>query len=875
MKAVIKTAFLYICYYKKQTLSILLSVIFSMALMSGVGSLVYSGSRGQLENARKVSGDWHYFIPADDQLVKKIGNHMSGDGYQLDKTGVMEKKRVLEEPYVISMLYGDENYLQMRGLTFLEGTYPAGIEEIAVDEYTLSNLLPGGKTGDTIVLDGSNYRISGILSKSSVMEETEMQVYVSREMKGDRNQQRLYLKFSENKAMVSQILSLQKAVGFDKEHIYNNWDVVSYLGGAQLSSVAGIIRSGLALPQGKAGFIFGQLNESFHLTQNAVRIVLAAFSGFIIYSIFSISIWKRISQYGIFRVIGIEDKSVFGMLLSELWFLFVVGFPFGVWVGNAAAKICYSRFSRIFTGDISGEGRFYIDKSTIWFGFCFLLVFLAAVSFKLVRKIRKMTVIQMLHKESGRERVSRRIFSTRTVRMTSVLTRKFMFHKKGTFVGILISLSLGGLVFLAANYVIVNTERNNELTMKADDGLGSDMQIYMESAELSQVIPEETARQIRESGDFSEVYGISYLLGEVPFMNGEWTWETYYAETAVKKEPERANEIDPGIMKAYNGRITDEGNGNYKMKANVYGYDEGMLSALKEYILEGEIYPEDMKKENTVVLQTLMDGQGNYSGLDVKVGDIITLKVPKSQDVAAEVLRFQSPDDQYIEKEFEVSAVVSRTLGKNDFFIGGGNSCLGVVMTNDQMRQNFGVKGYTGFSLQLKDRTKNQAAGQRVKEMTGKIDRCVLRDYTAEIDRQSAFLKQKMFFFYGVAILLLVISMFHIMNSMNFLVLSRRHEFGILRAMGITDAGFMKMMVKEGILYGGCSGIVTLAGFAVVKVVLLYFLQHVYLYVYSAGSVSMDVILLILAVNLTAGVAAVCIPARRVLKENMISEIAA
>ena len=115
MKAVIKTAFLYICYYKKQTLSILLSVIFSMALMSGVGSLVYSGSRGQLENARKVSGDWHYFIPADDQLVKKIGNHMSGDGYQLDKTGLW-KKKVLKN--LISMLYGDENYLQMRGLRF-------------------------------------------------------------------------------------------------------------------------------------------------------------------------------------------------------------------------------------------------------------------------------------------------------------------------------------------------------------------------------------------------------------------------------------------------------------------------------------------------------------------------------------------------------------------------------------------------------------------------------------------------------------------------------------------------------------------------------------------------------------------------------------
>ena len=41
-----------------------------------------------------------------------------------------------------------------------------------------------------------------------------------------------------------------------------------------------------------------------------------------------------------------------------------------------------------------------------------------------------------------------------------------------------------------------------------------------------------------------------------------------------------------------------------------------------------------------------------------------------------------------------------------------------------------------------------------------------------------------------------------IVNSMQYLVAARKHEFGILRAMGITDAGFRKMLVKEGIRYG-------------------------------------------------------------------------
>lgn len=874
MRAVVKTAFLYIRYYKKQTLAILLGIVFSMALLSGISSLVYSGSQSQLENARKVSGDWHYYVQADDERVQKIQSNMEGKQYEIVKTGIFQKKKMVEEPYVISMVYGDKNYMEMMGLSFKEGKYPAGADEIALDEYTLGNILPGGTVGDGIELDGICYTITGILSKESVMEETEMRTFVSEGMPVQEGQQRLYMKFEENKPLYSQMKSMLKELKINVEYFSNNWEVVSFLGGASATLFFNIVKEGMGMPEGKAGYILGSLNESFHLTENAVRIVLAVFAGFIIYSIFSISVWKRISQYGILQVVGVGEKSLFGMLLCELWLLFVVGFPAGILVGNASASMIYSRFSRIFTGGLSEKAKFFVDEKTIWFGMIFLLVFLTAVSWFLVRKINRMTMMQMIRQESGRGRKNRRIYSMKTERMTSVLTRKFMFQKKGTFVGILISLSIGGIVFLSANYVIINTEKNNELTMKADDGLGSDMELFMESSELNQVIPENAARQIKSSQEFKDVYAVSYLLGELSFMNGEWTWPTYYAESAVKTEPERAKGIDPGIMEAYNGRITDEGDGNYKIKTNVYGYDEGMLAELKEFLLEGEIDPREMEKENTVVLQTVVDGQGNYDGLDVKAGDTITLKVPKSQNVEAEVLRFQSPADMYIEKEFLVSAVVSRSLGTNDFFIGGDNSCLSVIMTNQQMRGNYNVQGYTAFSLMLKDRANNQEAARNLKETVSGIDRCILKDYTSEIDRQNAYLQQKMFFYYGVAVILLVISMFHIMNSMNYLVISRRHEFGILRAMGITDEGFLKMMLREGIFYGICAGIATLAGFVIMKQIILYFLEHVYLYVYVGGSVSWFTIGMILAVNLIVGAVAVCIPAKRILDDNVIEEIA-
>lgn len=72
-----------------------------------------------------------------------------------------------------------------------------------------------------------------------------------------------------------------------------------------------------------------------------------------------------------------------------------------------------------------------------------------------------------------------------------------MFGRKETLIGILLSLSLGSVIFLGASYVTENTRENNELTFKADDGLGSDIQLCEQSEQLSDVIPAQKIKEIK------------------------------------------------------------------------------------------------------------------------------------------------------------------------------------------------------------------------------------------------------------------------------------------------------------------------------------------------------------------------------------------
>ena len=71
-----------------------------------------------------------------------------------------------------------------------------------------------------------------------------------------------------------------------------------------------------------------------------------------------------------------------------------------------------------------------------------------------------------------------------------------MFERKSAFIGILLSLAIGGIIFLSAAYVIDNTRTNNLLTFAADDGLGSDIQLIEETGALSATIPDDVVKNL-------------------------------------------------------------------------------------------------------------------------------------------------------------------------------------------------------------------------------------------------------------------------------------------------------------------------------------------------------------------------------------------
>ncbi len=880
----------YIRHYKKQTAALFFGVMFSAALLAGMGGLFLSGRHAAAQRAREEYGDWHYNTRADCPWMEEFLKKPDGHGYQIEKTGIEAVRKIIEEPFSMRLVYADDGYLEMTGRKLTDGHYPRKDDEIAMDIQTLNSLGVSGRLGSRVTLDGEPFILCGIYTdmpaKLQQMLGNDKQVFVNRSLSYGKNGDFLYVKFDESGKVYRQMWNFCRRFEIELKDVKRNNGLYDYIDLSGPVNAAEVIKTGISKKEYGLPYIWSQLNSTGQLTEAVILAAAAVFGAFVMYSLFQVSVIKRMAQYSVLQTLGMTDGYGTALLLAEAGAVCLAGYPAGCVAGGLAAGFLYRRAGHIFItqsgtfhtggtgqvqdvfsgnfGSFSDAGSFRINWQVIWTGLLFYAFVTVLISLLLIKKMKKMTIRQMISQETAKH-PKRRIYSIRHSNLTGILTRKFMFARKGTFAGILLSLSAGSIIFLGAFYVTENTRINNELTLKADDGLGSDIQVCMQSDRPADVIPLQDAARMQEIPGISEFHPMRYSMGELAFRDGTYLWTEYYGGL---------NPDDQQLMNQYHGIVTKTGRDDYAVKVNIYGYDDSMLEELNAYLIEGEINPDKMRSENSVIVKMLMDGQGNYGGAEMKAGSRLQLTTPASADLPQEALRFQGKSSWYQTKELDASALVTRSLLKTDAFIGGGgHSTFDLIMTNEQMEQNFGVSGYETISISVEDGADAQQVSEELGKITSGISGCTVRDYSRQIQAQNLYLTQKMLFYYGIAAVLLGISMLHIMNSMQYLTAARRHEFGILRAMGITDAGFRKMMAKEGIRYGIYSAAAVTVIYYPVQKVLYYFLVHVYLYLHPKWCISLEALAAVLMLNILVCVTVTLLSAGTVLRRQITDEI--
>ncbi len=883
----LKLALQSIRYYKKQSIAVLTGVILSVALLTGISSLIYSGQQSNMKNCMEIYGSWNYCFLGDEEAAEQIAGKQDA-GYLVERYGILKIADLLQDE-MVSLQYADASYLEMMGQPVLEGSYPQKANEIAMSRFTLDNLNSSAKVGETVTLAGTDYQLCGIVKDPWARDTNVLTAFISRNAVGEKADSFIYLKMEPSIKLYKQEHALlkEKAV---PEKMKENRNLNAYFGEENPKMFFKVLYSIFFerdldpyVKNYNFTYIVLTANDLLNLSFNGAVFFLGLFSLFVIYSLFQIGIEKRMSVYGILQALGIGKGNQFLFILSELWSLLLVGFPVGTLFGNGAAYLLYNRFNTVFMDmDVvrpaaqhgGSETKYYMDaarltaqgfqvsRTAVVFGILFLMAASAWIAWRLTVRTEKLTVMQLIRQAPDeKKRESRKVYSRRRRYIPDVLNRKFMLIRIRSFFSILVSLSLGGAVFLCISFVLVNAKESSRMQLASEDGLGNDLKVYESTQNLKETISQDKIEELKRIPGIQEVYAVKSYICELLREPDEILWKHYFES------------VNKNFGGPYDGIRTIRKDGRYVFKSNMLGYDELMLEQLTPYLLDGDINIERMKQKNEIVVVDRMDGQGNYGGFSLRAGDKITLRTPKKIEGTIQDFKFLGSCQ---EEEYTIGAVVKRAFMRDSCLYEDPECADGytfyVIMTQEQMQQNFGVEGYRVAGLETEEDADTQAVSNAVKQAVDGLEHVLFQDYTGSIMRQNEYLTQKAFFYYGIAVLLFIVSLFHIINTMNHIILSRKHEYGILRAMGITDYNLMRMMLRQGLAYGILSSLVMIVLYVLSQEAAVYLMRISKLLCVSL-QISPWIIVLTAAVDILVGLCAVMIPAYAIIREEMVLQI--
>lgn len=143
-----------------------------VSAMSSLGNLFYGIRNCQSEYARSCNGYYEYSYRGKRENLELIRD----DSCEIGATQFIATTEV---PIPIQLQACNQDFLRMNKMNLIKGKMPTNQQEIIVEEWVLQNLGTDMDIGHTIIFDGKQYMIVGLLSDSFYKNKKEMNVFTT------------------------------------------------------------------------------------------------------------------------------------------------------------------------------------------------------------------------------------------------------------------------------------------------------------------------------------------------------------------------------------------------------------------------------------------------------------------------------------------------------------------------------------------------------------------------------------------------------------------------------------------------------------------------------------------------------------------------
>ena len=836
----------YIKKYRSRSLAICLGIILCTLLIVGVGTLAESAKHADVIKTKYQSGIYHvrYNIDIDELKLKMIKNKTN-----VEKVGVSSYYDSTEPDgrIMLNIIRANKDYIELTNSKVIKGRFPVKDDEIAIEEWILKNMginpEPGAKINFSLYEKKAKetFTLTGVLQDRPRLKSSgQMEAILNLNENGVYGDAQVYVKFDENTDINKGIQNIAKDLKIDNKDIRKNTMLLESLGSSKKIDFS---------------FLF-------------ISLIAGLISLIVILGIFNISILQRMSEYGIMRAVGAKSLQILRLIFYELLTLLLISIPIGMVGGLVGAKLLTPIAGNLFTEAKVDIKNIVLSPRVFLMALIINLISIIIVILITYKNIKRQTLIDSIRKNLSTDIKSKKAlikadFLYGILPYSKYISFKNIFRNKKSFYMIIISMCLGSTIFIVSNfYLDITSAQINK--MAETSKINADYKIEMiPGTNLSEGILFEDIQEIKSLEGVEEVKTVQVMYGRMK-LKEENIAEPFYFE----------QKNDSGYFgEVLNGLLVKEPDGDeYILKNDIYGYDDMLLEEMKKFTKEGQIDIEKMKKEKIAIIAIPHPKNTKHLSPDVvnlKVGDKITEYFRIDGDTGEDFFRMEDINAQYKEEEFTVGAIVEKVIDSSDYYTG--NASVQVVISNDIFQEITGFKNYRLIGINVKPGYNSEKLYNQILKIVKRTQGATVLNLSNERQKIKVFATNQLIFINTIVVMLFIISFLNIINNVDYSLISRVNEFGMIRAVGITNKEFIKMVTFEGIMYGILTSILTVI-FGLTGQVILFKILESNL-ITPEFTIDWKIYLFIVIINILIGFLATLIASRRVKYMGIVEAI--
>jgi putative ABC transport system permease protein len=821
MKSYLSLIARYLKVQKKRSFLTVTGIVLSVALMVFSFIFIENIKLVILESSKKHSGGYHleiHHVTPDQFVVLQNHNKVNKVGWVTTGRLSLPKQKIRLQVTGIDQGMAD----LYQTVTIKTGVLPAKDNEVALEEWVLPELGLQGKIGESVTLGSDSFQLSGIIQTQRGAQKSRNSLALVSPAAAQRI---LDKEDQRNIAYVQFLPSLVHGSG-DMDRL--RFEIQKSL---QIKRSQVIMNSILAKAIDE--YNNNQLPSILIISINALAMIIT------IYNIFHISVLEKIKQYGILSSIGTTPRQLRNIVLGEAFVYSIFSIPVGLLLGLLISLLVF-HLSPL----MQNVSHFSYPAESFYIPVFITLVTVFIAAWRPARIAATVSPLEAMRLGNGgldkklkTQRKSGTIIQS-VFGITGQMAYQNLLRNKARFFVTILSLSIGIILFLLNSFYIKNLDP--AVLIRENYLFQSDYYVFKNANRPDAGFTTKDVQVIEDIPGVTEVYRTAYNFGYTPLdkTNVTSTYAAYLEQTQTELNSPYA--------------VKDK----FTSLVKFYGYSPDILERAKSFVIDGNIHLDKLASGEEILL---IDKKGDRK-TTFHAGDEIELGLYTLIDSANNAER----EFQQGTRKIKIGAIL------DEFPAYGSYNGLKMIVHEDLYNKLSPVSLYNKLDVKISPTADKETVEKQLKQLANEAD-AKYSSFAEDKQGIESDIQQVTYLLYGFVGVISIIGAFSIVNTITTNLILRVREFGILRAIGMTDQQLKRMILLEGFMYGLISSLVG----SVLGGILSYF---AYLFIQTnihdtSWSLDWPSMLIASVTSMIIGVLSTLFPLRRIRSLNVVESI--